>query len=795
MREKKNKKKLHPEKREAVTPHHIVSYIDNLKADIAAFFDLNSEHSFRPFDVHDHFGVHDKKVRLLFNEILHELEQDGGLIYNKNGTYAAVLQKAAPKGLTGRVDRVNKGFAFVVIDGRDDDIYVDSELLNGAWDGDIVQVQPLSRNSRNSKSRNDSGKNRTEGRVTEIVQRSGAEIVGIIEVNPRFAVVQPDNKKLFDPIFLEPDEIGEARHGDKVIVKVTEWPTRRSQAEGEIVSVLGQAGNNDVEMHAILAEFGLPYHFPEIVEAEAQKIPDKIAKKDIAKRRDIRDILTFTIDPVDAKDFDDALSVRYLGEDVVEVGVHIADVSHYVLPGTELEKEAYRRATSVYLVDRTVPMLPEKLSNNLCSLRPNEDRLAFSAIFEINSKGKVLKEWFGRTVIHSDRRFSYEEAQAVLDSGEGDFPKELTTLNTLAKVFRKERFKKGAINFETPEVRFRLDPEGKPLGIYQKERHDSNKLIEEFMLLANKLVAEYVFSLSKGEVKNTMVYRIHEAPDPDRLQTFANFVAKLGLKLELEEESKIAKSMNAMLAKVEGKPEQNLIESLAVRTMAKARYSTEDIGHFGLAFRRYSHFTSPIRRYPDVMAHRLLQHYLDGGGNVDKEAYEQASKHSSERERLAAEAERASIKYKQVEFMSMMDRDKEFDGIITGVTEFGIFVEITETASEGLIRMTDLGDDFYELDKDNYRIIGQNTKKIYTFGDAVKVKVKDTNLARRSMDLYLAGTKPGRRSEFSRPGFSRDNDRRPRDRKPKEPRGSGRVKRSGGGGSGDSSPKPKRRRR
>ncbi len=796
MREKKNKKKLHPEKREAVTPHHIVSYIDNLKADIAAFFDLNSEHSFRPFDVHDHFGVHDKKVRLLFNEILHELEQDGRLIYNKNGTYAAVPQKAAPRGLTGRVDRVNKGFAFVIIDGREDDIYVDSELLNGAWDGDIVQVQPLSRNSRNSRSRNDSGRNRTEGRVTEIVERSGAEIVGIIEVNPRFAVVQPDNKKLFDPIFLEPDQIGEARHGDKVIVKVTEWPTRRSQAEGEIVSVLGQAGNNDVEMHAIMAEFGLPYHFPEIVEAEAQKIPNKIAKKDIAKRRDIRNVLTFTIDPVDAKDFDDALSVKYLEDDVVEVGVHIADVSHYVLPGTEIEKEAYRRATSVYLVDRTVPMLPEKLSNNLCSLRPNEDRLAFSAIFEINSKGKVLKEWFGRTVIHSDRRFSYEEAQTVLDSGEGDYPKELTTLNTLAKVFRKERFKKGAINFETPEVRFRLDADGKPLGIYQKERHDSNKLIEEFMLLANKRVAEYVYSLSKGENKNTMVYRIHEAPDPDRLQTFANFVAKLGLKLELEEESKIAKSMNAMLAKVEGKPEQNLIESLAVRTMAKARYSTEDIGHFGLAFRRYSHFTSPIRRYPDVMAHRLLQHYLDGGGNVDPETYEMASKHSSERERLAAEAERASIKYKQVEFMSMMDREKEFDGIITGVTEFGIFVEITETASEGLIRMTDLGDDYYELDKENYRIVGQRTSKIYTFGDAVKVKVKDTNLARRSMDLYLSGTKPGRRSEFSRPGSDRDGDRRSRERKPKEPRGSGRVKRGGPGGGGEgTSPKPKRRRR
>lgn len=792
MREKKNKKKLHPEKREAASPHHIVSYVDNLKADIAAFFDLNSEHAFRPFDVHDHFGVHDKKLRLLFNEILHELEQEGRLIYNKNGTYAAGPNKPANKELIGRVDRVNKSFAFVIIDGRDDDIYIDSELLNGAWDGDIVQVQPLTKNTRNTKSRGDSGKNRTEGRVTEIVERSSAEIVGIIEVNPRFAVVQPDHKKLFDPIFLEPEEIGEARHGDKVIVKVTQWPTRRSQAEGEIVTVLGKAGTNDVEMHAILAEFGLPYHFPEIVEAEAQKIPDKILKKEITKRRDIRDVLTFTIDPVDAKDFDDALSVRYLDEGVVEVGVHIADVSHYVLPGTELEKEAYRRATSVYLVDRTVPMLPEKLSNNLCSLRPNEDKLAFSAIFEISPKGKVLKQWFGRTVIHSDRRFSYEEAQAVLDSGEGDFPGELTTLNNLAKIFRKERFKNGAINFETPEIRFRLDPEGKPLGIYQKERHDSNKLIEEFMLLANKRVAEYVYGLSKGDVKNTMVYRVHEAPDPDRLKTFATFVAKLGLKLELEEENKIAKSMNAMLAKVEGKPEQNLIESLAVRTMAKARYSTEDLGHFGLAFTRYSHFTSPIRRYPDVMAHRLLQHYLDGGGSVDKEAYEAASKHSSERERLAAEAERASIKYKQVEYMSMMDSDLEFDGIITGVTEFGIFVEITETASEGLIRMTDLGDDYYELDKDNYRIIGQRTKKIYAFGDSVKVKVKDTNLARRSMDLYLAGTKPGRSREFSRPDSG--GDRKPRDRKPKEPRGSGRVKRSSGGAS-DSSPKPKRRRR
>jgi ribonuclease R len=763
MKDKKQNKETYA-KREVNAPHDIVSYIDNLKADIAAYFDLNSEHSFRPFDVHDHFGVQDKKVRSLFNEILHELEESGRIKFNNNGTYSSAPLKKESHGLTGRVDRVNKGFAFVIIEGREDDIYVEAELLNGAWDGDTVTIQPLTKNSRGGRSsKNDSGKNRTEGRVSEIVERSSREIVGIIEINRGYAVVQPDNKKLFDPIFIEPEGIKDAENGDKVIVKVTEWPTRRTQAEGELVEVLGKAGNNDVEMHAILAEFGLPYHFPENIEADAGKISEKITKKEIAKRRDIRDTLTFTIDPVDAKDFDDALSLRYLEEGNVEIGVHIADVSHYVLPGTELDKEAFRRATSVYLVDRTVPMLPEKLSNNLCSLRPNEDKLTFSAIFEISPKGKILKEWFGRTVIHSDRRFSYEEAQKVLDTGEGDYAAELKTMNTLAKIFRKERFKNGAINFDTPEVRFRLDENGKPLGIYQKERHDSNKLIEEFMLLANKRVAEFVYSLSDGETKNTMVYRVHEAPDPDRLKTFATFVAKLGHKVELDEENKIAKSMNKMLLQIEGKPEQNLIESLAVRTMAKARYSVEDLGHFGLAFKRYSHFTSPIRRYPDVMAHRLLQHYLDGGKLVNKEEYEDNSKHSSERERLAAEAERASIKYKQVEFMSMMDRDQEFDGIITGVTEFGIFVEITETASEGLIRMTDLGDDYYELEKENYRIVGQRTKKIYTFGDQVKVKVKETNLARRSMDLYLAGSIPSasRSSRSERP--SRQRTKAPRE--------------------------------
>ncbi len=741
------KKKINKEHRNPQTaskPHHILSSVDELKADIAAFFDLNSEFSFRPFDVHDQFGVQDRKVRQLFNEIMHELEEEKRIIFNKDGTYIASKEKLDDTSFVGRVDRVNKSFAFIIVEGRENDIFVEGDLLENAWDGDTVRVQPLTKNiGRRGSGRSDEKESkRVEGRVTEIIQRKEAGIVGILEINSRSAIVQPDNKKLMDPIYLELDELNGAENGDKVIVKIKNWPTRRSQAEGVIETVLGKAGNNDVEMHAILAEFGLPYQFPEEVEAEAEKISEKISKKEIASRKDIRQILTFTIDPADAKDFDDALSIQYLAEGNIEVGVHIADVSHYVKLDTLLEKEAYRRATSVYLVDRTVPMLPEKLSNNLCSLRPNEDRLSFSAIFEITPTGKIMKEWFGRTIIHSDRRFSYEEAQEVLDSGAGDYPTELTDLNKLAKIFRKERFKKGAINFDTPEVRFRLDENGKPLGIYQKVRHDSHKLIEEFMLLANKHVAEYVFGLSKGDPKNTMIYRVHEAPDPDRLKTFSNFVAKLGHKLELDEEKTIAKSMNKMLREIEGKPEQNLIEQLAVRTMAKARYSVEDLGHFGLAFKRYSHFTSPIRRYPDILAHRLLQHYLDGGKSVDKEVYEAACKHSSDREKLASDAERASIKYKQVEYMSLIDQDQEFDGIITGVTEFGIFVEITETASEGLIRMSDLGDDYYELDKENYRIIGQKTKKVYTFGDAVKVKVKETNLARRSMDLYLAGSKP-----------------------------------------------------
>ncbi len=742
----KSSQREHKDKKSSSKPAHtLLSFVDGLKADVAAFFEINHTTPFRPQDVQDHFGAVDKKLRHLVNEIVHELHEEGKLQRNSDGTYGATAT-TAETGLVGRVDHVNKNFAFIAVEGQDDDVYIETESLKGAMDGDTVRIQVFS----DGRARGQ----RLEGRVTEVITRGRPEIVGVIEIWPKYALVEPDHRKLYDPIHIPIENLKDANDGDKVIVRIEQWPTRTRKAEGKIVEVLGKAGDNNAEMHAILAQFGLPIHFPASVEREAEAIPVAIPEAEVARRRDIREVTTFTIDPVDAKDFDDALSLRYLDNDNVEIGIHIADVAYYVQPNTELEKEAYRRATSVYLVDRTVPMLPEKLSNGLCSLRPNEDRLAFSAIFEMTQKGKLVDEWFGRTIIHSNRRFSYEEAQEVIETGAGDYPEALTLLNNLAKTLRKERFRKGAINFETVEVRFKLDENGKPLGIYQKERKDSNKLIEEFMLLANRRVAEYVYSLSKGKNKNTMVYRVHEAPDPEKLKSFATFVAKLGYKVNTDDEKEIAKSMNSMLEEVEGKPEQNLIESLAVRTMAKARYTTEDLGHFGLAFRRYSHFTSPIRRYPDVMAHRLLQHYLDGGASASKEGLEEACKHSSERERMAAEAERASIKYKQVEYMSTMDKEREFDGIITGVTDFGIFVEITETASEGLVRMNDLGDDYYELDKENYRLIGQKTKKIYTFGDRVKVRVKDTNLARRSMDLYLAGdpsaTKRSRRIEASK---------------------------------------------
>ena len=748
-----------------------------MKNDLMAFFQINDGESFTQEQVMDHFDTGDRKTKLLLHGLLAELTNEGRLLRQSDNSYRA---DEAANLIEGVVDHVNSKFAFVVpatasgVRGeRSDDVWVSTEDLNGAVDGDRVQVLRFQDSGNRSR--------RVEGKVARVVERGRTELVGRIEVWPTYGFVIPDSKKVYEDIFIPKERIGGANDDEKVIVRLTKYPSGgggKQRFEGEVITVLGVAGENNTEMHAILAEFGLPIHFPEDVEQEAETIPTKITKQDLAKRRDMREVTTFTIDPVDAKDFDDALSVQMLDNGNYEIGIHIADVTHYVRPGTRLEAEAFKRATSVYLVDRVVPMLPEKLSNGLCSLRPNEDKLTFSAVFELTPDARIVNEWFGRTATHSNRRFSYEEAQSILNNSNGDYLSELQLLNELAFKLRGERFKSGAINFDTVEVRFNLDDNGVPLSVYPKLRQDTNKLIEEFMLLANKRVAEYVHLLSKknknGE-ENTMVYRVHEGPDMDRLQQFADFAGRLGYKLSIDDEH-LSNSMNRFMALIEGKPEAGMLSQLAVRTMSKARYSTEDLGHFGLAFRRYSHFTSPIRRYPDMMAHRLLQHYLDKGKPEDRDPLEEQCKHASAREKMASDAERASIKYKQVEFMSRMDPNRTFEGVISGVTEFGIFVEITENNCEGLVRMQDLSNDFYEYDKVNYRIVGSRTKKMYTFGDSVVVRVKETNLARRSMDFALVSDKAGHVTDSGDSGRSGRS-------------GSGSGRRDGGGSRSGKSPR------
>lgn len=720
-----------------------------LKEDILKFFD---EHSDRPYtfsDLYNQFNVYDKDDQVFFKLIMEELEEKGKVSKVGRGKFTKGQGDTSSE-VTGVLDHVNPKFGFVRYEDGQKDIFVNADMMGGAVDGDTVKVRLLGRGR---------GEN-PEGRVTQVVKRGRSEIVGKIKLYANYAIVKPDNRKFHEDIFIAKSHIHHAKTNELVIVKIKEYPSDFQQATGEVIEVLGKAGDNDAEMHAIMAEFGLPVKFPEEVEKLAEAIPEEIEKAEIKKRKDVRDILTFTIDPHDAKDFDDAISFQKLENGHFEVGIHIADVTHYVRPGNVLEEEAFRRATSVYLVDRTIPMLPEKLSNRLCSLRPNEDKLVFSAIFEIDETGKVFKEWFGRCVMHSDRRFTYEEAQELLELPLGEpLPENVTNelheallvLNKTAKTLRKDRFKKGAFNFETNEVKFQLDEQGKPLGVYQKVRKDAHKLIEEFMLLANKKVAEFVFyskfdpKLKRKESKSdveagntpTMVYRVHEPPNPDKLNTFASFAGKMGYKINVSSQQSLSKSLNNLMTEIEGTPIQNVLESLAVRTMSKARYSTAPQGHFGLAFDHYSHFTSPIRRYPDMMAHRMLQHYLDGGKSLDKEDYEEKCTHSSDREKMAAEAERASIKYKQVEYMSYQDRSVVYDGVVTGVADFGIFVEIDGTGCEGMIRLADLNDDYYDYDEDNYRIIGQRSGRIIGFGEKVKVTIKETDLERRSMDLNL----------------------------------------------------------
>ncbi|HAS43977.1 MAG TPA: ribonuclease R [Microscillaceae bacterium] len=697
--------------------------VQHFQSKIFAILNKNADRQFAIEELIDILQVNTEKNKVKVIDALEKLAESDQILVDQEGNVRILLHL-----IKGTVDFVNPRFAFIVSDETEEDTWVDADHLKFALHGDTVKARLYP---------NAKGK-RPEGEVLEVLERKTNEFVGKIEIKEKYAFVVADNRRMHMDIFVPQKHINGAKNGDKVIVEILEWHDEKSSPVAKVKEVLGAPGVNETEMHAIMAEFGLARHFPKEVTADADKIRGRITKVEIKKRRDFREITTFTIDPDTAKDFDDALSIKKLDNGNWEVGIHIADVTHYVKPDSKVEKEGAERATSVYLVDRVVPMLPEKLSNELCSLRPHEDKLTFSAVFELDEHANVHSEWFGRTVIHSDRRFTYEEAQEGIDSGEGDFAAELRLLNDLAKKLTAQRFEKGAMSFETVEVKFKLDENGTPIGLFTKERKDAHKLIEEFMLLANRKVAEFIYKMpvkgSKAE-SNTMVYRTHDNPDVDKLKNFSGFAKKLGHDVKLNGKA-MTSSLNKLMVAIENTPQQHVLQGLAIRTMAKAIYTTEPTGHFGLAFDHYTHFTSPIRRYPDMMVHRLLQHYLDNGKSVDKGTFEKLCKHSTDMEKRAAEAERASIKYKQVEYMRILnDSDKVYDGVVTGVTDWGIYVELEETKCEGMIRMSDLVDDFYQLDEENYRVVGKKTKNVITFGDTMKVRVKSTDLERRTMDL------------------------------------------------------------
>ncbi|MCF8452755.1 MAG: ribonuclease R [Pedobacter sp.] len=669
-------------------------------------------------------NLHDDETRGLILEVLKEETRKGILQEPEKGKF---ILKQLKTFVTGKVDMTSDGSAYIVSDDEfEEDIYVAPRKLRNALHGDIVKVYVYAKNKGRKK----------DGEVVEILQRAKMDFTGIIKLSDRFAFFVPDDRKMLHDIFIPLDGLNGAKDGYKAIAKIVDWPEDAKNPIGEITHVLGKQGENNAEMNAILADYGFPLAFPDEVEKQAESISEDITKEEIARRRDFREILTFTIDPADAKDFDDAISFQKLKNGNIEVGVHIADVSHYVKPGSALDKEAFERGTSVYLVDRVIPMLPERLSNGLCSLRPNEDKLCFSAVFELDNDANVVEQWFGRTIIHSDTRFSYEDAQEVLENKSGKHSEELLKLNELAYKLRERKFKHGAISFESVEIKFRLDEQGKPLGVYVKERKDAHKLIEDFMLLANKKVAEFVAKKGKGKQKLTFVYRSHDSPKEDALLSFSQFASKFGYKIDMSSGRETARSLNFLMADVEGKKEQNVLTQLAIRSMAKAVYTTKKHSHYGLAFDYYTHFTSPIRRYPDVMVHRLLELYLADGKSVNEEEYEKMSTHSSQMEKKAADAERASVKYKQAEYLQN-NIGEEFSGIISGLTEWGMYVEIIANKCEGMIRLRDLNDDFYVLDEKNYCIIGQRRKKKYQLGDEVRILVKKVDLNKRQIDFTL----------------------------------------------------------
>lgn len=621
--------------------------------------------------------------------------------------------------LVGEVAAIASGSAFIVCEDQPEDVFVHASNLNQALHGDLVKVKLVP-----------GVRKKLEGHVVEVLERKKTQFIGRVEISTKYAFFIADSQKMNVDFFIPLAKLKGAKEGLKVIAEIADWPKNSKNPFGRIVKVLGEANDNDVVMNSIMFEYELPMEFPEHVEKEADKIPVQLDKVEIARRRDFRDITTFTIDPHDAKDFDDALSIKKLDNGNHEIGVHIADVSHYVPEGSILDEEAYQRATSVYLVDRVIPMLPEKLSNGVCSLRPNEEKFCFSAVFEMNDRAQVLKEWYGRTTIYSDKRFAYEDAQAIIEGENGPLKNEILLLDDLAKKLRSARLEKGGLTFDRVEVKFHLDKKGAPTGVYFKESKDANKLIEEFMLLANRKVASFVGKKSKPK---TFVYRIHDKPSTEKFDQFANFVTKFGHFIKTKDESEMARSMSNLLQESKGKKESNMLETLAIRTMAKAAYSTENIGHYGLGFSHYSHFTSPIRRYPDVMLHRLLQKYLDGEKSANADEQEAMCVHSSKQEKLAAQAERDSIKYKQVEFM-MNKIGEEYEAVISGVTEWGMYAEIADNLCEGMISIRTLSEDFYSFDPDNFCLEGRKHGDKFQIGDPIIIQIKNADLMKRQLD-------------------------------------------------------------